>query len=54
MLLFGHFTTPSNWNVQWVDLKVSSVLSEADECESDNVLLHWLLFVSQQFGNDRH
>ncbi len=37
-------------SAKWVALNTSPVLSETDECESDNALLCWLLHVSWQFA----
>lgn len=35
-----------------VPMAKSSVLSETDERESGEILLHWLLYVSCEFGNE--
>lgn len=32
--------------------KICSVLFETEECKSGKVLLHELLYISQQFGNE--
>lgn len=39
----------NTWNIQLVALK--AVLSKTNDSESAHALLHWLLYLSQQFGN---
>lgn len=52
MLLHAHFATLLKWNVQLVALKAHSVLSETDDCESGNVWLCRLLYISWLFRNE--
>lgn len=50
-LFVACFAKLSKWNNQWMAIKVHKFLFETDESESRDVLLHWLLYASQQFRN---